>query len=673
MNRLADAASPYLRQHAADPVDWYPWGDEAFERAREQDLPVFVSIGYASCHWCHVMAAEVFAHPEVAALMNENFVCIKVDRQEHPQVDTAGMLACQMLTGTGGWPLTLIMTPDGHPFFAATYVPRVSDEHHLGMLDLIPRISTIWQERREDIFTTATNLGTTLQQFATRTTTHLDERILRVGYTGLAKTFDAPHGGFGHAPKFPNATLLFFLMRYHHRTGEPRALAMVEQSLKAMRAGGIYDQADSGFHRYSTDEVWRTPHFEKMLYDQALMAMAYTEAYLITDHDPYFEAAEDILTYVLETLGTLEGVFIASEDADSDGGEGEFYLWHTDELREILSEEEFALLARTSDIRDEGNMADASGLNVLCLAKADPEDENALADIFQTLKQTRASRPRPRQDRQILTDWNGLMIAALAKAARLEPFYESAAAKAADFFLENLIAETGRLAHLAHPGHPAPPGSLDDYAFLIWGLLELYETTFTTRYLEAALQLTHTLIKDFWDEAHAGFTHPPIPGPDLPIPPRIDATDQMIPGGSAVALLCFARLSAITGDESLRHHAQILATSFAADAADTPEAHGMFLCALDFFLGPPAEVVISGDLHLEATRTMVAALYSYFLPRTTIVFRPENDPGDPIHRICPLVEDKPSIDSTATAYVCHQNHCAPPTTEYETLLDLLDI
>ena len=489
-NHLVNEASPYLRQHVDNPVDWYPWGQDAFDKAQREDKPIFLSIGYSTCHWCHVMAHESFEHPEVARLMNETFVPIKVDREERPDIDNVYMRACQVMTGGGGWPLTIIMTPDKKPFFAATYIPRESRFGLEGMMELIPHIREIWATRRGEALSLSDRITAELQRTSQSTAgEELNEATLKLCYEQLAGCFDSEHGGFGCAPKFPTAHNLLFLLRYWKRTGSRTAMDMVEQTLHSMRRGGIYDHVGFGFHRYSTDSQWLVPHFEKMLYDQAMLAMAYIEAYQVTRKEGYGRTAREILTYVLRDMTSPDGGFFSAEDADSEGEEGKFYLWTQEQVRQALGNEEADFLSHMFDIREDGNYleeasSEKSGANILHLRKpleeiasdlcvSEQDLQGHLGALRQRLFAYREKRVHPMKDDKILTDWNGLMIAALAKGAQAldEPRYGEAACRAADFILGNMRKTNGRLWHRHRGGRTGVEANLDDYAFLVWGLI----------------------------------------------------------------------------------------------------------------------------------------------------------------------------------------------------------
>ncbi len=505
-NRLIHEKSPYLLQHAYNPVDWYPWGEEAFERARQLDRPVFLSIGYSTCHWCHVMEKESFEDLEVAASMNDTFVAIKVDREERPDIDHLYMTVCQMITGGGGWPLNLVLTPDKKPFFAGTYFPKYTRYGRIGMLDLSRRIKELWAHDRATIMGSAEKVLSALNQIPNEVSGDpLDETVLARAYRELEQRFDKRFGGFGTAPKFPTAHNILFLFRYWHRTRTRKALEMALETLKHMSLGGIHDHVGFGFHRYSTDEQWLVPHFEKMLYDQAMLAIAFVEAFQITHDEEYKRAAEKIFQYVLRDMTAPNGGFYSAEDADSEGEEGKFYTWSWDEIEQNLDPEEFQIVHRIFNITREGNYreeasGEITGRNILHVngpiettahAMGLPLEtvQRVLEQARQKLFSIRSKRIRPHKDDKILTDWNGLMVAALAKAARAcgNEQYSIAAARAADFILETMRAENGHLLHRYRDNQAAITSTIDDYAFFIWGLINLYEAVFDDKYLSAAV------------------------------------------------------------------------------------------------------------------------------------------------------------------------------------------
>ena len=691
VNRLINEVSPYLRQHAHNPVDWYPWGTEAFEKAQKEDKPIFLSIGYSTCHWCHVMAHESFEDPEVARLMNEAFVSVKVDREERPDIDSVYMSICQMMTGGGGWPLSIVMTPDKKPFFAATYIPKETRFGLIGMTELIPRIEELWLSRRGELLGLSNNIATVLQQSSQGTPgEELHERELELAYEQLAKRFDAQHAGFGGAPKFPAPHNLLFLLRYWKRGGNREALDMVEKTLQAMRRGGIYDHVGFGFHRYSTDSQWLVPHFEKMLYDQAMMAMAYTEAYQATKKEEYGKTAREVLTYVLRDMTAPEGGFYSAEDADSEGKEGKFYLWTEEEVRQVVGKEELDYVAKIFNIEKDGNFVEqatgrSSGVNILHISKSlgelasdlnlsQYELQKRLDVVRQRLFAHREKRVHPMKDDKILTDWNGLMIAALGKAAQGfdEPEYAEAARRAADFILGNMRKPDGRLWHRYRDGQAGVQANLDDYAFLVWGLVELYEAIFDAKYLKVALELTRDMLAHFWDADTGGLYLTPDDGESLLVRKK-EIYDGAIPSGNSVAMLNLLRLGRMTATLDWEEKAEGIGRAFSQNVKQLPSAHTQLMVSLDFGIGPCYEVVIAGGAHAEDTKVMVRALRTRFLPSKVVLLNPAEQDSPETAQLAAVTRHRPSIEGKATAYVCLNYNCKLPTTDVRKMLELLGV
>ncbi len=677
-NHLVSEKSPYLLQHAYNPVDWRPWSEEAFLLAEKEDKLVFLSVGYSTCHWCHVMAHESFEDLELARLMNDTFISIKVDREERPDIDQIYMRACQMMTGRGGWPLTIIMTPDKRPVFAATYLPKESRFGIVGLKDIIARIQDLWKRDRGQVLESAAKiLGELWKVQAARPGKALDESSLADAYHRLSAVFDLANGGFGSAPKFPTPHNLMFLLRYWRRSRDPSALEMVETTLQAMRLGGIYDHVGFGFHRYSTDAGWLVPHFEKMLYDQALLALAYAEAYQATKKEEYASTVREVLEYVLRDMTSPEGGFYSAEDADSEGEEGKFYLWTADELKNLLDEEEMKLLIRIFDISERGNFE--KGRNILRL-RTSLEDASLVLKvpelelkerwekIRQKLFQAREKRIRPQMDDKVLADWNGLMIAAFARGAQVlnEPRYSDAARGAADFVLEKMRKPDGRLLH-RYKDEAGIAANLDDYAFLVWGLIELYETVFHVRHLQEALKLSSMMLEHFWDNAHGGLFFTPDDGEALLVR-QTEIYDGAMPSGNSVAMLNLLRLSHLTGKFELEKKAAAISEAFAGTVASQPLGHTMFLSALDFALGPSYEVALVGTPEDIGIAKMLEALRSRFLPNKAVigVF------GDEVRKTAEFTQNLPQLGGLATAYVCANYSCELPTDDPDRMVDLLE-
>jgi hypothetical protein len=689
-NRLGREKSPYLRQHARNPVDWFPWGGEAFEKARREDKPVFLSIGYSTCHWCHVMERESFKDEEVARLLNETFVCVKVDREERPDLDQYYMTIGQMLNGSGGWPLTIVMTPDKKPFFSGTYFPKERRWDRPGLMDLVPRIGEAWRTRREEVLRSAEGITASVlgAQSESRTSGHheLTPDILGEAFRAFETDFDECRGGFGNAPKFPLPHNLNFLLRYWKRTGNPEALIMVEKTLGAMRLGGIWDHLGFGFHRYSTDAEWRVPHFEKMLYDQALLADVCTEAFLATGKGEFKQTAIDILDYVLRDLASPEGGFYTAEDADSEGEEGRFYHWTMQEVEAVLDGEQTALASRIFGIRAGGNFTEPGGsrscLNILYMEKPlagiaaeigiSPDRLSVeAASIRGKLFRAREKRPRPFKDTKVLADWNGLAIAALAHASRItdDPRFLGAADIAARFILEKMRDLEGRLFHGFMEGEARIPAFLDDYAFLIRGLIELYQTGFRTFALEAALELTEKVMADFLDEKEGGF-FAVSSDTELPVRPK-EITDGALPSGNSVMLMNLVQLARMTGRQDLEKSANRLTAAFADQVGVQPRAYAEFLCGLDYAFGPAAEVVVVGRAEDDRTKALLGALKRTYLPNAVILFKPVGKRSSPIEKIAPFTEDMREVDGRVAAYVCSNGRCLRPVATADELLQIL--
>lgn len=690
-NRLIFEKSPYLLQHAGNPVDWYPWGPEAFEKALKENKPIFLSIGYSTCHWCHVMEHESFEDPEVASLMNEAFVCIKVDREERPDIDALYMTVCQMLTGSGGWPLTILMTPDKKPFFAGTYFSKESRFGRMGMLEIVPLIREVWTTRHQDLINSVHQISAALERVSSDSPGEsLDESTLKIGYEQIASRFDERDGGFGNAPKFPNPHTLLFLLRSWKRTGNERALGMVEQTLQAMRNGGIYDHIGFGFHRYSTDPHWLVPHFEKMLYDQAMLAMAYTEAYQATGDGELGRTAQEIFAYVLRDMTAPMGGFYSAEDADSEGEEGKFYLWTEEEVRQLLEREEADLIIRAFNLERAGNFANEAtgqrtGANILHRKRSLAEiasdlgiSENGLRDRLEAARRklfmAREQRVHPHKDDKTLTDWNGLMIAAFAKGAQAfeEPRYAEAAKHAVDFILKEMRSPDGRLLHRYRDGQAGVPAYAGDYAFLIWGLIELYETSFEVHYLQTALDLNRDSLEHFWDEKNGGFYLTANDGEELLVRQK-EIYDGAIPSGNSVAMLNLLRLGRMTGNADLEEKAACIGRAFSMNVGQSPSVYAQLMVALDFAVGPSYEVVIAGSSQAEDTEAMLKALRTHSIPNKVVLLCPSEQESPEIVRLAEFSRHHASIEGKATAYVCLNYHCKLPTTDIDEMLALLDV
>jgi uncharacterized protein YyaL (SSP411 family) len=688
LNRLAKEKSPYLLQHAKNPVDWYPWGEEAFMKAEKENKPVFLSIGYSTCHWCHVMERESFEDEEVAGILNKNFVAIKVDREERPDIDKIYMDICVLTTGSGGWPLTIIMTPKKQPFFAGTYLPKKSRARMTGLVELLENVAESWKRDRTRLISTAERATEYLIEHvkAKHGEEKLTELVFDEAFIRLLDSFDRDNGGFGTSPKFPLPHNLLFLLRYWKRKDRPQALEMVEKTLQKMRSGGIFDQVGYGFHRYSADSKWLVPHFEKMLYDQAMMAIAYIEAYQATGKKDYKKTAEQIFEYVLRDMTSPKGGFFSAEDADSEGQEGKFYLWTEAGVKQVVGENA-DLIIEALNISREGNYndefrKDRAGENILYFKEPLPELSSKLgvpygelADVWKKARHklfsAREERVHPLKDDKILTDWNGLMIASVAKGAQVfdSTRLADAAENAVGFILERLRRWDGRLFHQYRDGEANVDGNLDDYAFLIWGLIELYEATFDTRYLEEALRLQDVMLEHFWDEEGDGFFFKADDSEKLLVRHK-EFRDGAIPSGNSVAFLNLVRLSRLTGRLDYEETASTLAGAVSSYEEGTPSNNTMFLTAFDFLLGPTHEIALVGNPYSKETRDMLQAIRTRFVPNKVMLFKKDNQRD--LENLAEFTEGMKMIDNKTTAYICMDFVCSEPTTEIREVLKIVE-
>ena len=677
MNRLANEQSLYLRQHADNPVDWYPWGEEALARATAEDRPVLLSIGYSSCHWCHVMAHESFENPEIATLMNELFVCIKVDREERPDIDALYMQATLGLTGSGGWPMTVFLTPDAKPFFAGTYFPPEPRQGMPGFPELLRHVANAYGGRRDDVEYTAAQIGDRLAEAARRDPGRgLEREGVDAAVTGLAIAFDPVQGGFGTAPKFPpHLALEFLVRRLWERPGDQHAQRMVELTLERMADGGIHDQVGGGFHRYSVDAIWLVPHFEKMLYDNALLARVYALAHRVTGDQRWREVAERTLDYLLREMQAPDGGFAAAQDADSPGGEGAFFVWSVDQLMEVLSHEEAQAVVLRYGVRPEGNFEGSNILSVaapfeLVAQRVGPDAQLLVASALGKLYAARSGRPAPARDDKVVTAWNGLALAAFADAgvALGRTDYLEVASRTAAFVLENLVVG-GRLHRVWAGGGPRHLGCLDDHADLIHGLLCLYEATFEARWLTAARELADRMIELFADPDGAGFYYAGADAEALIARTR-DLEDHPTPGGNSQAALVLLRLGALTGDAALTERAHTALRLVTDELARYPQAFGTALVALDFATAPHrAEIAVVGRLDAPETRALIDAARA--AARSSAVLA-AGDPADATAaQAAPLLRDRPLVDGAAAVYVCRDFTCAAPVTDPAALSDAI--
>ena len=678
MNHLANEQSPYLLQHADNPVDWYPWGKEAFKKARELDRPIFLSIGYSTCHWCHVMEHESFEDDSVAKLLNDSFISIKVDREELPEIDHVYMSVCQAMTGGGGWPLTIVMTPAKEPFFAGTYFPKDKRGGRSGLFQILPMIADAWNSKRQDIMTSVGQVKNYLDQLNSKPAgNNFSTELINRAYDQFRNGFDEEYGGFFRAPKFPSPHNLIFLMRYHHSFDNKIALDMATKTLKQMRLGGIYDHIGFGFHRYSTDRHWLVPHFEKMLYDQAMIAMAYTEAYHITGEDIFAQTAREIFTYVLRDMTASEGGFFSAEDADSEGEEGKFYIWTEQEIKEVLGEDYGKEFNDIFSITTPGNYRDESSgketrLNIPHLKNYNTNGSNEFESAREKLFNIREKRIHPLKDDKILTDWNGLMIAALAKAAIVldEPVYLDAAEKAAEFVLHS-ISKGERLLKRYRNGVAALDAHLDDYAFMAWGLLELYEATFATKYLSQALDLMNIMVEDFWDDKNGGFFLGSDQSEKLIVRSKT-AYDGAIPSGNSVAVMNMVKLTRITGNTNWAELAEKTIRAFSEDVNRAPTGYTLMLTGFMFDTQNSKEIVIVGDSRNRNTTKFLHTIRASYAPHKVLLFKDTSVSDNRLEQLANWTSTQNSINGKPTAYVCKNFACNQPTSDIQTALSFIN-
>ncbi|MGM0370231.1 MAG: thioredoxin domain-containing protein [Bacillota bacterium] len=638
-NHLIEEKSPYLLQHAHNPVDWYPWGSEAFAKAKREEKPVFLSIGYSTCHWCHVMEEESFEDEKVAQIINQNFVAIKVDREERPDVDSIYMEVCQGLTGRGGWPLTIIMSPEKKPFFAGTYFPKRSKRGRPGLLNILTSVAEKWQDDREKLLETGEKIVQNLRQkdrknASDKLSAKESQQLLEQTFEQLQASFDDQNGGFGAAPKFPRAHNLLFLLRYSKYNDNDQALEMVEKTLDSLWRGGIYDQIGGGFSRYSTDQHWLVPHFEKMLYDNALLAIAYLEAYQRTDKDDYARVAEEVLDYVLRDMTADKGGFYSAEDADSEGEEGKFYLWSRAEVLEVLGVEKGTEFCDYYDITKGGNFEGQNIPNLIGQTSSKTDIDDMFATAKQKLFAARSERVHPAKDDKILTAWNGLMIAALSLAKRVlgADKYQEQAEKTVEFIRNNLIREDGRLLARYRDGRADYLGYVQDYSFLIWGLIELYQSSFKREYLDLAVELEQDFCKYFWDEAEGGFYLYGSDGEELITRPK-KVYDGAVPSGNSIASLNLWRLAQLTADNSLLEKLEQQIDFCSNQIKGNPMGYTAFSLSLFYSIGAGQEITINATTSKQAEE-FLEVIWERYLPFTTVALNEDVADGQVSLRIC---------------------------------------
>lgn len=665
-NELINEKSPYLLQHAHNPVNWYPWCNAAFSKAKNENKPIFLSIGYSTCHWCHVMEKESFEDIQIANMLNDNFISIKVDREERPDIDSIYMSACQTLTGSGGWPLTLFLDHYQRPFFAGTYFPKYSTFQHIGLMSILEKIKYSWLNNKEKILDTSSDITHAIKELSITTNSQdIDANIQDIVFKDFISIFDTTYGGFGNSTKFPMPTNLFFLLRYYHRIDDEKALLMVTHTLECMYRGGIYDHIGFGFSRYATDKKWLVPHFEKMLYDNALLSLIYTETFQITKNKLFAQVANDTLTYLIRDMMSPIGGFYSAEDADSEDIEGKFYVWKYDEIINILGETEGKKFCDQYNITKKGNF---NGKNIPNLITT--TDTTVINNAINKLFEYRNKRIHPHKDDKILTGWNGLMIVSLSVAGRIfknEKYIETAK-QTVDFIYNNLIDSDGRLLARYRNGNSSILSYAEDYSFLIWGLIELYETTFDSIYLQKALDLNKELIKYFWDEKSSGLFLYGIDSDQLIIRPK-EIYDGVLPSANSVSTLNWLKLSRLTGDSNLEELALKQFKTFSYNINLNPSSCTFMLCAYLFQTSSTKEIIILGDKKNNRTKEMIDILNDKFNPNVTTIFKDTTD--DNLVKVLPHLSNYKEIENITAAYVCSNNTCSLPITAINEFKDIV--
>lgn len=672
-NHLINEKSPYLQQHAHNPVNWYSWGVKAFEKAKQENKPIFLSVGYSTCHWCHVLAHESFEDEEVASFLNEHYVSIKVDREERPDIDSVYMKVCQMMTGQGGWPLSIFMTPDKVPFYAGTYFPRESKYGMPGIMEVLTQLAGKYNEDPNHIAEVTKSVTDALAKtVASKSKSRLSKEITDQAYKQLGKRFDFTYGGFGSAPKFPAPQNLMFLLKYYHFTGKTAALKIVESTLQSMGNGGIYDHVGFGFARYSTDEKWLVPHFEKMLYDNAMLLIAYVECYQITGNPFYKKISDQIIEFVMREMRSPDGAFYSAIDADSEGIEGKYYVWDYDEIFNILDNDLADLYAAVYDITPIGNF---EGKNVPNLIDSNletmAEEYNFTIDeLNQHLEEARAKllaarekRVYPHVDDKVLTSWNAMMITGLAKAGKVfeNPKYTKTAEDALEFIERSLIKDDRVMARY-RDGDVKFNGYLDDYAFLVWANVELYETTFSLSYLKKARSLTDNMIDLFWDKEHGGFFFSGEDSEKL-LSREKEIYDGALPSGNSVASVMLARIGYLTGETAYHDRLEEMYHTFYTDIKQGPSASTFFIQSLLLIDNPTKEVVVLGG-----ENTLISKLQKKYLPNVSLL---SSENPEQLAEIAPFTNDYYRVNDATTVYVCENFACKQPTDNLESAYQMI--
>jgi uncharacterized protein YyaL (SSP411 family) len=669
-NRLQNETSPYLLQHAHNPVDWYTWGEEALEKSRTENKPILLSIGYSACHWCHVMERESFENEEIAGLMNEHFVNVKVDREERPDLDQIYMNAVQLMLGHGGWPLTVFLTPELIPFYGGTYFPPEDRFRLPGFPRVLLGVADSYRSRPEEIAQTTSSFLNELRRMsvANESNEPLNSQLLDTAYSGLARNYDQQHGGFGGAPKFPSSMNLEFLLRVHHHTGNDEALDMVTHSCRQMAEGGLYDQLGGGFHRYSTDAQWLVPHFEKMLYDNALLSRLYVHAYQVTGDEFFRRIAVETFDYVASEMTDPNGAFYSTQDADSEGVEGKFFVWTEEEIIEVLGEEDARLVTAYFGVTAEGNFEEKNILHVPRPAETVASDLNVSVDhLLETIERSkplllaaREKRIKPGRDEKAIAAWNGMMLTSFAEAACVleRADYLRIAERNADFILTTL-RQKGTLLHVYKDGQAKHHGYLDDYASVASGLLSLYEATGAIRWLNECLTLTDQMCAEFWDETDGGFFYTSEHGESLIVRNK-DFMDNATPAGNSVAAELLLRLSLLTENQDYGRKAITIFRLLRDQMSRYPSAFGYLLGALDFYLSTPKEIVLVGEAEAEDLRALLREVWKPYLPNKVLAQSLTSDAET--SQVVPLLRDRSAIGGRATAYVCENYSCLQPVT-----------
>lgn len=677
-NQLIWEKSPYLLQHSHNPVNWFGWNESAFNKAENENKPIFLSIGYSTCHWCHVMERESFEDEEVANLMNDVFVSIKVDREERPDIDNLYMSVCQMITGHGGWPLTIIMTPEKKPFYAGTYLPKNSFGNRVGMIDLVKRVGEIWKNQKQEINDSADKITSYINsEHNINLTDFTNPQILDTAFLEFQKKFDNDFGGFGDRPKFASPHNLLFLLRYFKKTKNDDAKYMVEKTLIEMRKGGIFDHLGFGFHRYSTDRKWFLPHFEKMIYDQAMLIIAYAETFQLTKNDFFKKTAEEIITYIFRDMKSPEDGFYSAEDADSEGEEGKFYTWTKNEILKILGDQNGEKFSQIFNVKENGNYYEESTgelINKNILFTNEIADNNNIDNYRTKLFLFREIRIHPFKDDKILTDWNGLTIAALAIAGRIFDNKKiiDTAEKSVQFILKNLISKDGDLLHRYRDGDSSIDAKIDDYAFFIWGLLELYESTNKTFYLEKSIELTGKLISSFWDtENNSGFFFTDE-NSELIVRTK-EFYDGAVPSGNSVMFSNLIKLFHITGNQKYKEFAELLNKTYKSSVEKVPISFGYFLSGLIFQLNNTKEILLVGEKENPLTKQMLKIINEDFNPNKVVICLDKSDPYyDKLLQTAEYLKNYKMINEKTTAYICENFECNLPVNNIDDFIKLFN-